>query len=367
MSGLRRLARSRATWVFLGALLLGAIAMVAIVGPREAAGALGIGTEIRSIEGLRDGFLMQRPATGPAKVAVCGRVGLLAERIEVAVAPAGGALGEDGWFSLDAAPRFFFDGTVELPAGWHQVWVRSAGARGLRALRPVEIGVGEIFIVAGQSNAAGSSRTLFAAESPRVRTAELNDGGAIVGWRICADPQVRNGGGSVWPLVGEQLTRRVGVPVGFVNCAIGSTSINDWQPGQPAFERFANVARSLGPGGFRAILWHQGEADQSMSEAEYAAKLETVIAELRARVGEPTPWMVACASFEQGRVGEGVRAAQHAVVSRGIALGGPDTDGLGAEFREPADGVHFNAAGTRAAAALWTERMAGAFFRQTGE
>lgn len=52
-----------------------------------------------------------------------------------------------------------------------------------------------------------------------------------------------------------------------------------------------------------------------------------------------------------------------AVVRLGLAQLGPDTDLLGPEFRE-ADNLHFNANGTRAAAALWTKVLMGGLYSE---
>ncbi|RME68872.1 MAG: hypothetical protein D6781_09900 [Verrucomicrobia bacterium] len=329
-------------------------------GLRPAVAQLGISTEIKSLDGVERHAFLQRHFAEPTRIAIGGRVGLLADRIEYAVTEAGAAVGPDGWQILDDAPGWRFSGEVELGAGRSVLFVRSSGARGIRTLVPTEILVGDLYVVAGQSNAAGAARTFFSSRSAAVRVAEIRDG-QIIRWRSCADPQVRNGGGSVWPLVGDALVEKTGIPMGFVNCAVGATSIDDWQPGEAAFEVLISVLRKLGPQGIRAVLWHQGEADHGMTADEYSEKLAAVILGTRERVGWNMPWVVAQTSLDNLKTSPAVRSGQAMVWAKGLALRGPDTDVLDEAFREP-DRVHFDANGTRAAAGLWVDRLFEIFY-----
>lgn len=343
------------------ALVCGGGAIALKIESRRIAEWLYLGTEVRTVN-LRDGAMYQRGDASPVTIHVSGRVELLASKVQAGVTQAGGVVREEDWRTLDSRPALVFAGPLELQAGWHKVFLRSVGPTGQRVQDPVRIGVGEIFIVAGQSNASGSSRTLFAPNSTFTRTADLAETGEILDWRIAADPQVRNGGGSVWPLVGDHLAEALGVPIGFVNVAVGSSSIDDWQPGEEAFARLASVVEQLGPRGFRAILWHQGETDRAMSEEEYARKLDAAIVGLNRRLQRGVPWVVAQASFAGDGPSAPVRAAQGRSWREGFAFPGPDTDQLGREFREDADEVHFNEAGTRAAADLWVKSILTSLF-----
>ena len=167
------------------------------------------------------------------------------------------------------------------------------------------------------------------------------------------------GGGSVWPLVGDDLAERLKVPIGFINVASGGSSILDWQPGKPAFKQMADALRQTQPHFVRAILWHQGETDKNrgMIADEYFTALKRLIQGIREETGFKGPWVVAQASYSDGTVGEGVRRAQAMTWREGLALPGPDTDTLGATFRDADFRVHFNESGTREAARLWTDSI----------
>ena len=161
----------------------------------------------------------------------------------------------------------------------------------------------------------------------------------------------------MWPLVGDDLAERLKVPIGFINVASGGSSILDWQPGKPAFKQMADVLRRTEPHFVRAILWHQGETDKGMTANEYFAALKRMIEEIQKDSGFKGPWIVAQASYSDGTVGEGVRSAQAMTWREGLALPGPDTDTLGATFRDADFRVHFNESGTREAARLWSDSI----------
>jgi len=88
------------------------------------------------------------------------------------------------------------------------------------------------------------------------------------------------------PIFGDALAEKFDVPIGIVACGIGATSVREWLPkgstfpnpptienrvtklpsgewesNGDAFAQFVTKMISLGPNGFRAVLWHQGESD----------------------------------------------------------------------------------------------------------
>jgi hypothetical protein len=294
-------------------------------------------------------------------VTVRGVVGLRATRVEAARAHVEeGALPSERWQLLDAKPRWgSFQGTISLSPGWNNLYMRS-WADGHRQWRPVLVGVGEVFLVAGQSNAAGSANTLFLADH-NVRTGSLTPDGQI-SWGPGDDPQMAGTGGSVWPEVGRRLSAQLGVPVAFVNVAVGSTSIKDWNPDGPLARRLLAALDALQPQAVRAILWHQGESDGGTATEDYLRGLSALIGSTAAHTGaRPVRWMVSTVSFDGERSHPQLRAAQQQVCSSGLADPGPDTDSIGPEGRDDTR-VHFNQAGTRRAAELWYQHLAATYF-----
>ena len=124
----------------------------------------------------------------------------------------------------------------------------------------------------------------------------------------------------------------------------------------------------LGPHGFRALLWHQGESDANQKEQKctlpgklYRQYLEQLIRASRREIGWDAPWFVAQASYHtpQDRGSDDLRAAQKALWDAGIAWEGPDTDQLVGDYRDSGGkGIHLSGKGLRAHAARWVEKVA---------
>ena len=119
----------------------------------------------------------------------------------------------------------------------------------------------------------------------------------------------------------------------------------------------------LGPQGFRALLWHQGESDANQQDPTrtlpgevYRTLLEQLIRNTQRAAGWPFPWFVAQASYHtpDDPGSPDIRAAQRALWQTGAALEGPDTDALGGDFRDGnGRGVHFSALGLREHRRRW--------------
>ena len=251
------------------------------------------------------------------------------------------------------------------------------------------VGVGEVFVVAGQSSSANHGEEKQTTKTGRVATFDGRR------WQLANDPQpgASGGGGSFLPPFGDAIAERFNVPVGFIACGIGATSVREWLPkgttfpnpptiesrvAKPpngaweskgeAFEMFTGRIRQLGPRGFRAVLWHQGESDANQRDATrtlpgslYREYLEKVIRESRRAVDWDARWFVAQVSYHVpgDESSPDIRAAQASLWKDGIALEGPDTDALKGALREAdGKGVHFSGTGQREHAARWVEKVA---------
>jgi hypothetical protein len=208
------------------------------------------------------------------------------------------------------------------------------------------------------------------------------------------DPQpgASGSGGSFLPPFGDLMVQRFNVPVGFVACGIGATSVREWLPkgatfpnpptiegrvrqlpggaweskGE-AYEAFVKRMTQLGKQGFRAVLWHQGESDANQKDATrtlagnlYHEYLEKLIRDSRTAIGWPAPWFVAQASYHVPGDEESpeIRAAQASLWKDEVALEGPDSDALKGDLRERGGkGVHFNGTGLREHASRWAEKV----------
>jgi hypothetical protein len=298
---------------------------------------------------------------------------------------------QTGWQRLGvAASGKRLAGTAEAPAGgWWKLEVRLLHEGKPLALASVpHVGIGEVFVIAGQSNSANHGEER---QPTKTRRVAAFDGRA---WRMADDPQpgASGGGGSFVPAFADAVVARENVPVGIIACGIGATSVREWLPrgavfpnpptilsrverlpsGQwaskgGAYEAFVARMKSAGPQGFRAVLWHQGESDANQKDATrtldgklYREFLERIIGDSRRDIGWHAPWFVAQASYHvPGDEGsDDIRAAQASLWRDGIALEGPDSDALKGKLRErEGRGVHFSGPGLREHGARWAAKV----------
>ena len=186
--------------------------------------------------------------------------------------------------------------------------------------------------------------------------------------------------GQFLPPFGDWVAERFKVPVGLVACGIGATSVREWLPkgarfpnpptivgrvqqlpsGEweskgEAFAMFTARMKQLGPRGFCAVLWHQGESDANQKDPSrtlpghlYRQYLEQLIRDSRREIGWDAPWFVAQVSYHVpgDEASPDIRAAQKSLWDAGLALEGPDSDALQGDLRERhGQGVHFSGKG----------------------
>jgi hypothetical protein len=284
-----------------------------------------------------------------------------------------------------------FSKEIAAPSGgWFRLDVRARSGEEVIAQSAIEhVGIGEIFVIAGQSNSANHGSERQNATSGLVTTFDGET------WKIANDPQpgASGGGGSFLPPFGDALAARLNVPIGIVATGVGATSVREWLPKDTVFpnpptilsnvtelassewqsnggifEKFVARLKPLGTNGFRAVLWHQGESDANQRDPSrtlpgdlYQKFLTQLIRDSRSEVGWEFPWFVAQASYHTpDDPGSGdIRAAQAAVWEAGIGLQGPNTDLLTGALRDSGgQGVHFSGDGLRAHAKSWVDKVA---------
>ena len=298
---------------------------------------------------------------------------------------------ESAWQKLNArVSGRAISGLLEAPAGgWWKLEVRVLHSRKVIAVSSVaHVGVGEVFVVAGQSNSANHGEEKLTPQSGRVASLDGTN------WRLANDPQpgASGNGGSFLPAFGDAVVAKQDVPVGIVACGIGATSVREWLPkgatfpnpptlvgrveqlpsGEwsnqgAAFDMFVARMKSLGPNGFRAVLWHQGESDanqinptRTLAENRYREYIEKLIRESRRAIGWDAPWFVSQVSYHVSgnEASPEIRAAQASLWKAGIALEGPDSDALQGDLREHnGQGVHFSGKGLREHGAKWADKV----------
>lgn len=256
-------------------------------------------------------------------------------------------------------------GSILAAPGWYNLEIKIYSGSTLlsRNILP-QVGVGDIFITAGQSNFANYYATLTTANPNDKVNARGITGGTP--WQRAADPQPGpdNTNSSVFPKLGDLITARTTYPVGFISVAQGNTAVVDWIPGTANYTKIHTAITTYlsGANAFRAFLWHQGENDGAFSttQGNYTSRLQLIIDEIRADAGWQVPCLIAKATHPNEVAGAGVILAQVAVGTTYLGcFAGANTDSLDDTYRS--DGVHFNATtGRNAHAQLWYDALVAA-------
>lgn len=254
------------------------------------------------------------------------------------------------------------EGTVHVPAGgWYRLEVRCCVQDRVVAQGSVEpFGVGEVFVIAGQSYATNCNDERLRVADTRGRVVAFDPAKGT--WGVAHDPQPAPDGsdaGSIWPSFGDTLLPLVRVPIGFANVAFGGTSSTQWMPDGKLHARLVETGTTLGR--FRAVLWQQGESDviAKASTDDYMGRVTKIRTAAAAAWKFDPPWLLAKSTLHptvyNDPAGEDrIRRAIDELCRVPGFRPGPDTDILGGENRGKAGSRrHFTGVGQRRAATLW--------------
>ena len=218
------------------------------------------------------------------------------------------------------------------------------------------VGIGDIFVIAGQSNASGRGNTLNTYSHSSLKASlfgnddvwkELKDATDRSSGQVDKISSDNTAGGSAWPLVATSILANHNVPVAFVPTAKGGSSILQWQPGanhaDPAtlygsmFRRINEVG-----GNVAGVIFYQGESDAKLGtsrndyETRVIALVDAIASDFpgtRTIIGQ-----IGHSNFTGNDI---VRAAQIAIVSANVnALLGPATYDINLAD-EGGDNLHF--------------------------
>lgn len=313
--------------------------------------------------------VFQRNASSNANITISGNVGTGTHDLEARFNQGPWqtvATGASGTYSVTLSNQFQGQGFVQ---------VRCADTPNAVAFVP-NVGVGEVFVISGQSNASGrGSNNQTTGDYPTPFVSML---GNDYTWQLCKDPTDSNVGqvdtvssdasaaGSLWPMVGGQLSGALGVPVALIPCSLGATSVTDWQPSGGATNRSSLYgsmvwrAKYANPGGVRAVLWWQGEQDAaaSMSQADYYSNFTNFTANVATDIGcKVIPCKLQNSSSAPVAAGQAAinSAIGQAWASNVNTSTGPDLTGINTA---PEDPVHLiTTAKLSQAAALWKSAL----------
>jgi len=334
--------------------------------------------------------ILQRNAEGSGAIELAGRwvaetrgrveVRLVTEDTGVAVSRA------LDWHAADTRPDHTWAATLDaIPAGGlYRLETRFnpegnlAGEWSTRGDMRHFLGVGDLWVLAGQSNSAGYGRGPYAdppelgihlfrnSETWGLATHPMNES------TDTRHPVNREGGNpahSPYLHFARVLKQALGCPIGLVQTSLGGSPLSAWNPTEPGdhglYENMLHCIERVG-GRVRGVLWYQGESDTGPQQAPtYEQRFIAAVAAWREALRDPGLAVITVQlnrvyqppSEEADRGWSQVREAQRQVPEK--------LDGVAVvpTFDLPlADGIHTSAAGNL----LLGERMAqaalGAFY-----
>jgi len=185
------------------------------------------------------------------------------------------------WAKLATDPRGTFDGKLSaVPAGGLyrvETCLMSAELEddyqwGGRGDMRHHVGVGDVYLIAGQSNATGYAKDIggdamelgvhvFRANGKWTLAAHpLNDGTDSV---FPENLETVNPGHSPYLLFAKRVKKAVGYPIGLIAGALGGSPLSAWNPGEDGalYRNVLATVKAQGMGGISGVLWYQGCAD----------------------------------------------------------------------------------------------------------
>jgi hypothetical protein len=239
------------------------------------------------------------------------------------------------------------------------------------------VGIGDIYLVAGQSNAVGQGVNNQVYSHASLKATRF---GKDYRWKDFKDPfceildcadsiyAADYGKGSFWPLVSTAIMAETGVPVSFIPACRSGALIEDWAVGANHQDRTTYYGCAVyrvmqAGGGIKAVLWMQGETATN-TEADYKTRLEAIANAFHTDLGVKT---MPCKLHIVGNAGDTLRqqtiraAVADAWADAGNILIGPDLSGLTADDA----GVWYHLTSdvnVAAAATLWADRIIAEFY-----
>jgi hypothetical protein len=349
----------------------------------------------------------QRNGFGFSAVTVAGSYEKQVDKIEARLIPVQAGQGSDtdfqDWKTIKTLPlNGNFSTIMSVKQGWYRLEVRGSlnGTIIGNVVSVDRVGVGEVFIIAGQSNAEGVDGISPAfVDNDRVNclsTLNNPDSGGTsyislspfsqlqINSRIA--PRGRNA--CCWGRLGELLVNRLNVPVMFFNVALNGTTSTAWAQtangnftpnpylggiyaGKLPYQNMSDVLKYFVPElGVRAVLWFQGESDNANNtsafnragdEQTYISNIRTVINKTRSESGKnDLSWVISQTSYNNGVTDPKIIRAQQALVQQvPNVIQGPNTDIIQPIGRQ--DNVHISSELPQLAAA-WSNSLTDAFF-----
>lgn len=364
--------------------------------------------------------VFQRNNSNLSTLYIAGNYATFADKVEARViartmTPTQGI--STNWTTIQVNPaNGSYYGSMPVSGGWYDLEVRCWNGTTIIGSATIQkIGVGEVFLIAGQSNATGDSDLKNQgnygpmANDDRVSVVNytlsfpINYGAIVLPraefTRLDSTFNISPFGVSAWcwGALGDTLTKKLNVPIAFFNAGWSGTGAAAWNEsandstatpinfitmprGMPYGNLRAALHFYLAQFGARAVLWHQGETDnlQETSRNNYGLYLKNIITKSREHSGKSNlAWVVSRATRYKGFQIVNSRTWQPVIDAQNDVIGlngtgqvnytthvfeGPKTDSLVGLNIRTSDSIHFVGLGHRILAKEWSLKLNNNFF-----
>lgn len=277
--------------------------------------------------------IMQRNASGTASISVTAYAHYPYTRIDASLIPIEGNTnaGQEQQFDSKQLAEGFLHATFSTGTGWYRLKLTGTAANGITDSAVVSrVGVGEVFLVAGNSNAMGlpglgakdASSNIVSFNALNKTLNNENITVAPDGPMPAPQFEPLKSGSNIfpngetswyWGELGDLLFQRWKTPVLFFNTAWAAANAENYRdaasgkdaynlyvgkfwPNRQPYSNIVNTMRYLTSlTGVRAVLWSHGENDAQLgfNEAQYFEGIRTLIQNSRTDSGYNIPWYIA--------------------------------------------------------------------------
>ncbi len=269
-------------------------------------------------QGPTDWQIIQQDARGFGSITVSGRWAVPGDRQEAKVFvrlvrtdDAGPVTAALDWFPATTGDGTWSAGLTGIPAGGLyrlETQIRTATSNehtpewAIRGDARDFLGVGDLWVIAGQSNAAGYGKGPIE-DAPELGVHLFSNARA---WRLASHPlhdvtgmdainaEWANPGHSPWLVFARRLRRTLGHPIGLIATALGGSPLQRWNPGEHSDPLKADLCTNFlqaiaqAGGRVRGVVWYQGCSDTGETTAPtYLERFSQAVAHWRQALAAP--------------------------------------------------------------------------------
>jgi hypothetical protein len=264
--------------------------------------------------GASDWQIFQQDNSGKASIQLAGRYVLKRDQNPGTIAVHVRLVREDGYEAVTAGLNW--QAAATRPDGTWLATLQDVPRGGLYRLEtclqldngPIEwairgdmahhLGVGDIWLITGQSNAAGYGKTPVE-DGPELGVHAFTADGR---WKLATHPlgdstgtlyppnrEAANASHSPWLAFARRLKQALGYPIGLIPASLGGSPVSAWDR-QANGVLFHNMLRYFtdSGAGVKGAVWYQGESDTADNErAVYKQRFASFVGNLRKETNTP--------------------------------------------------------------------------------